>query len=111
MASDETLTDTPRPHWTQTPEGRAKMAKITRNRYKTNKHWTQTPKGRKRIAKIAKMGGEAAHAANPNGLGPYLTRLLRDELTALARRGAEARLSELEAEVTKLRIFLGKTVE
>ena len=66
-------------HWTQTPEGKEKMAGIRakaiqsrQEKAEKRKHWTQTPKGKKKMAEIAtaryKKEGQTVFVAPPMSL-------------------------------------------
>jgi len=81
-----------KPHWTQTPEGRKRMAEV------------QTAAWAKRHKK------EKAHAAKvkatTNHKPPTAKRLAHAELERLARIGAAQELIDLERRLTKLKLFL-----
>lgn len=81
-------------------------------------HWTQTPEGRRKIQiaqqkawavrrKRAKIKGTGV-ASDPQ---PTPKSIAKEEINRLAKIGAEQELKKLEAQVTKLRVFLGRNSE
>lgn len=80
------------PHWTQTPEGRARMSRLIKSAH-----------ARKKKARAEGEKGKAGEKADP----PRGRAIAKHEINDLARRGAEVRLKEVEAEATRLRMFLG----
>lgn len=74
-------------------------------------HWTQTPAGRKKMARIRLAATAAIRRRTKNGEATSSQNggrsLAREELRTLAQTGARVRLRELEREMTRLRVFLG----
>lgn len=79
-------------HWTQTEEGKRKMAAAQKKGWANRKKKAQKDRSDK-----PKHGGARS--------------LVKDEIAHLAKRGAELELAELEKRIVKLRIFLGREGE
>lgn len=76
-------------------------------------HWTQTAEGKRKMALAQKKGWarrrqREKEASKPKPQHGGTRALVKEEINELARRGAAAKLKELEREVVKLRLFLGQ---
>jgi hypothetical protein len=99
-------------HWTQTPAGRRRMSQIMKAKYR--KGWRQKkqkkPTPQTTTASDAfgdhkwRFGEVTTAAPTPNSAKT----MARHEVADLAIRGAITKLADLEREIEKLRMFIGK---
>lgn len=78
-------------------------------------HWTQSPNGRKKLAASMRRSWKKRNGHVNGTTEPEVkekrstkTNVTRERLVELAKAGARQRLQELEKEVGTLRIFLGE---
>ncbi len=69
-------------------------------------HWTQTPAGRRTMAEIVRKRRREGGFKPGGGSKPQRRSLARVELMQLANHGAVRRLTEIDAEAQRLRMFL-----
>lgn len=94
--SDESTVETPassKPHWTSTPEGRAKLSKVIR------RSWAVRRRKKAAAKPVRKPLLKTKPKAKPKAMA-------RVELARLARIGAAQELIDLEKRITQLKLFL-----
>jgi hypothetical protein len=92
-------------HWTQTPAGRRRMSQIMKAKYRKGWRQKKQKKPTPQTTTASDAFGEVTTVtATPNSAKT----MARHEVADLAIRGAITKLADLEREIEKLRMFIGK---
>ena len=91
-------------HWTQTAAGKAKLRRGMKASWRKRKNRNRAKQG---VEWLTGNDRQRARAAVTPVAAGAKRGLPKDEIVALAKEAARARITALEQEIVKLRIFVG----